>query len=88
MYIQLWFNAPPLLPTGAMVPTVAKFTLRELPAHHVGSSHNVNFGDPTMHFLARFILDLFLEEPEDDSIGVETLCLKNSNIIIKFVVLD
>ena len=33
-------------------------------------------------------MDLILEEPEDDSIGVETCCPKNSNIIVKFVVFD
>ena len=32
-------------------------------------------------------MDLILEGPEDDSIGVETFCPKNSNII-KFVVFD
>ena len=41
-----------------------------------------------MHFEAHFILDLILEGPEDDSIGAETCCPKNSNIIIKFVVFD
>ena len=41
-----------------------------------------------MHFLAHFILDIILEGPEDDSIGVETCYPKNSNIIIKFVVFD
>ena len=33
-------------------------------------------------------MDLILEGPEDDSIGVETCCPKNSNIIIMFVVFD
>ena len=33
-------------------------------------------------------MDLILEGPEDDSIGVETCCTKNSNIIIKYVVFD
>ena len=35
-----------------------------------------------------YAVDLILEGPEDDSIGVETCCPKNSNIIIKFVVFD
>ena len=35
-----------------------------------------------------FILDLILEGSEDDSIRVETCCPINSNIIIKFVVVD
>ena len=39
-------------------------------------------------FLAHFILDLILEGPEDDSIGVEICCPRNSNIIINFVVFD
>ena len=39
-------------------------------------------------FAAHFILDLILEGPEDDSIGVEKCCPKNSNIIINFVVFD
>ena len=33
-------------------------------------------------------MDLILEGPEDDSIGVETCCPKNSNIIIKIVMFD
>ena len=41
-----------------------------------------------MHFQAHFILDLILEVLGDDSIGVETCCPKNSNIIVKFVVFD
>ena len=48
----------------------------------------VSVGDPTIHFEAHFILDLILEGPEDDSIGVEICCPKNSNIIMKFVVFD
>ena len=35
-----------------------------------------------------YIRVLILEGPEDDSIGVETCCPKNSNIIIEFVVFD
>jgi hypothetical protein len=41
-----------------------------------------------MHFYVHFSLDLNLEGSEDDSIGVETCCPKNSNTVIKFVVFD
>ena len=43
-------------------------------------------GIPQCIFRLTFIFDLILEGPEDDSIGVEICCPKNSNIIIMFVV--
>ena len=33
-------------------------------------------------------MDLILEGPEDDSMGVETFCPNNCNIMIEFVLFD